>query len=61
MTTTIAPTATRRPSQGTYDRVFYTGLASLMALTVLAGFGGTYYLTRKHYSCCVPYVGSATP
>ena len=28
---------------GTYDRVFYTTLSILMALTVLAGFGPTYY------------------
>jgi FtsH-binding integral membrane protein len=27
-----------------YDRVFYSGMAALMALTVLCGFGPTYYL-----------------
>lgn len=29
---------------GAYDRVFYSGMAILMALTVVAGFAPTYYL-----------------
>lgn len=44
MNTTVEhPATARRVPQGTYDRVFYTGLAILMALTVFAGFGATYY------------------
>ena len=43
MTTTATPLTTRPAPAGAYDRVFYTGLAIAMALTVLAGFGGTYY------------------
>jgi len=44
MNTTVADRATAHGvAEGAYDRVFYTGLAIVMALTVLAGFGGTYY------------------
>jgi hypothetical protein len=42
-TTSAAP----RPSSlvvGAYDRLFYCAMAAAMALTVLAGFGPTYYL-----------------
>jgi hypothetical protein len=35
--------ASRRPSVGRYDRVFYGGIAIALALTVLVGFGPTYY------------------
>jgi hypothetical protein len=43
MTITATPSTVRRAPIGAYDRVFYTGLASAMALTVVAGFGGSYY------------------
>lgn len=38
-----APLSGSRASAGAYDRVFYTGMAIVIALTVLAGFGPTYY------------------
>lgn len=43
-TTTVAPVARQKPRVGAYDRVFYTGMAVALALTVLIGFGPTYYL-----------------
>lgn len=36
--------APRAPAVGAYDRVFYGGMAALMALTAFAGFAPTYYL-----------------
>jgi uncharacterized membrane protein YozB (DUF420 family) len=42
MATIIAGRPAARPV-GTYDRVFYCSLAIVMALTVLVGFGQTYY------------------
>lgn len=33
-----------QPATGAYDRVFYSGMAIVMALTVFAGFAPTYYL-----------------
>lgn len=36
------PRTAARP--GAYDRVFYSGMAIAMAITVLAGFAATYYL-----------------
>ena len=43
-TTTVAILTRERPRIGAYDRVFYTGMAVALALTVLVGFGPTYYL-----------------
>lgn len=43
-TTTVATVARQKPRVGAYDRVFYTGMAVALALTVLVGFGPTYYL-----------------
>ncbi len=43
MTTLAARVATSQHATGAYDRVFYTGMAGLMGLTVLVGFGPTYY------------------
>jgi hypothetical protein len=37
------PRAVARPA-GTYDHVFYSGMAVVMAITVLVGFASTYYL-----------------
>jgi hypothetical protein len=43
--TTVAASRLPTPiAAGQYDRVFYSGLAIAMALTVLIGFGPTYYL-----------------
>lgn len=45
MTTVTVATATReKPQVGAYDRIFYMGMAVALALTVLIGFGPTYYL-----------------
>lgn len=41
-TVATAPTTRTQPI-GQYDRVFYTSLSVLMAMTVVAGFGPTYY------------------
>ena len=43
MTTAVMSEA-RPLASGAYDRVFYTGMAILMTLTVFAGFARTYYL-----------------
>ena len=37
-----APRSATRPA-GAYDRIFYSGMAVAMAITVLAGFSATYY------------------
>lgn len=41
-TTTVIPSA-RVPQVGAHDRTFYSGISIAMALTVLAGFGPTYF------------------
>jgi hypothetical protein len=62
MNTTVALPATARQVQfGAYDRVFYTGLAIAMALTVLAGFGGTYYFRLLSGAAATLSGGSITP
>ena len=44
MSTITATTPGRRAvAVGAYDRVFYSGMAIAMAITVFAGFGPTYY------------------
>lgn len=43
MATVLAPPAAARRTAGAYDRVFYSGMAIAMAVTVLVGFGPTYY------------------
>jgi hypothetical protein len=40
----IAEAFPRSPSAGRYDRMFYSGMAVILALTVLVGFAPTYYL-----------------
>lgn len=37
------PVSASRPVPGTYDRLFYGGMAVAMGLTVVAGFARTYY------------------
>jgi len=45
MATVAAPERSRQPwAAGAYDRVFYSGMAIAMALTVFAGFAPTFYL-----------------
>lgn len=46
---------------GAYDRAFYTGMAILMALTVLAGFGRTYYFRAFTGSATFSGITSFTP
>jgi hypothetical protein len=43
MATVLAPPAAAQRTAGAYDRVFYSGMAIAMAVTVLVGFGPTYY------------------
>ncbi|HWC17899.1 MAG TPA: hypothetical protein VG498_12845, partial [Terriglobales bacterium] len=35
----------RQAAAGTYDRMFYSGMAIAMAVTVFIGFARTYYLS----------------
>ena len=45
MVTVAATSSTRQPvAVGVYDRVFYSGMAIAMAITVFIGFAPTYYL-----------------
>ena len=39
----FSPDGSRSGAAGRYDRVFYSGIAIAMALTVFVGFGPTYY------------------
>jgi hypothetical protein len=43
MATVVERPLARRVAVGRYDRVFYSSIAIAMALTVLVGFGPTYY------------------
>jgi hypothetical protein len=43
MATVAAAEPVRAQQAGAYDRVFYTSLSIVMALTVVAGFGPTCY------------------
>lgn len=62
MNTTVAlPAEARQVQPGAYDRVFYTGLAIVMALTVVAGFGGTYYSRLLSGTPATLSGGSITP
>jgi hypothetical protein len=60
MTTTIARGPATR-TVGAYDRVFYSSLAAAMALTVLVGFGGTYYFRLLSGTATTVTGGSITP
>jgi hypothetical protein len=51
-------TAARTPAVGSYDRLFYSGMAIAMAVTVFAGFAPTFYL-RSLFGA-PPTVGGAT-
>jgi hypothetical protein len=44
---------------GAYDRVFYSGMAIAMALTVFIGFGPTYYL-RPFFDAPPTVTGATT-
>jgi hypothetical protein len=57
MTTVTVSTAARQAAAGAYDRVFYSGMAIAMALTVFIGFAPTYYL-RAYFGAPVTVSGS---
>lgn len=50
-----------RVTPGGHDRVFYTGIALLMAVTVFVGFGQTYYFALSSGTARTITGGSITP
>ena len=60
MATTIAQ-GRATPAAGTHDRVFYSTLAAVMALTVFVGFGQTYYFRLLSGTATTLTGGSITP
>ena len=61
MTRIVAKDFLARTTPGAYDRVFYTGIAVLMALTVFVGFGQTYYFRLISATPRTVSGGSITP
>jgi uncharacterized membrane protein YozB (DUF420 family) len=61
MTTGLAQGMTAKVARGASDRVFFTGIAAVMALTVLAGFGTTYYFRLPSGTPTTLTGGSITP
>jgi hypothetical protein len=59
LATAVVTPAARAHAPGTYDRVFYSTIAILMALTVFAGFARTYYL-RTYFGAPVSITGAVT-
>ena len=60
MATTVA-VATRPHARVTYDRVFYSSMALLMALTVFVGFAPSYYLKPILHTPVRPRQGPLSP
>jgi hypothetical protein len=60
MATTMAHVPATRVA-GSYDRTFYTSLAAVMALTVVVGFGQTYYFRLMSDSAVTLSGGAITP
>jgi hypothetical protein len=58
-TQTVSASMPRAAAPGAYDRVFYSGMAIAMALTVFVGFAPTYYL-RGYFAGGATVTGSAT-
>jgi hypothetical protein len=56
--TAAASTPVRANAPGAHDRLFYSSMAVVMALTVFAGFAPTYYL-RASFGAPVTVSGSA--
>ncbi len=56
MATIAATNSFRTTAPGAYDRVFYSGMAIAMALTVVTGFARTYYL-RSYFGPSVSVTG----
>ena len=61
MTKVVAPELAARVTPGVYDRMFYTGMAALMAATVFVGFGQTYYFRLTSGTAATITGGSITP
>jgi uncharacterized membrane protein YozB (DUF420 family) len=61
MTTGVAQSARTRATPGAPDRVFFTGIAAVMALTVFVGFGSTYYFRLPSGTPTTLTGGSITP
>ena len=61
MQTVVAPSRAPARAVGSYDRVFYSGMAILMALTVFAGFARTFYLRAYFDAPTISGSGSLTP
>ncbi|HYT67278.1 MAG TPA: hypothetical protein VEL51_12710 [Vicinamibacterales bacterium] len=59
MTTITASRSTTRPAPGAYDRAFYSSMAILMALIVMAGFAPTYYL-RGYFGAPKTFSGATS-
>ena len=58
---TMVTTAPRTRARVTYDRVFYSTMALVMALTVFVGFARTYYLKPILHTPVNPRQGPLTP
>ncbi len=58
-TVTASRPAPRTAAVGRYDRLFYSGMAVAMSLTVFAGFAPTYYL-RTYFGATPTVSGSTT-
>ena len=61
MTTTVSAGAITPARAGSRDRLFYTGIASAMALTVFLGFGSTYYFRVPFGTAATITGASITP
>jgi hypothetical protein len=62
MATVAASQPRRQPAAaGAYDRIFYSGMAVVMALTVLVGFAPTYYLRAYFGGVTVTGATSLSP
>ncbi len=54
MTVGVATRSSPAPALARYDRLFYTGMATAIALVVLVGFAPTYYLRPRFFSEGLP-------
>jgi uncharacterized membrane protein YozB (DUF420 family) len=61
MTTGLAQRSPARVAPGASDRIFFTGIAAVMALTVFAGFGTTYYFRLPSGTPTTLSGGTITP
>jgi hypothetical protein len=54
MTVGVAARSASAPAPARHDRLFYTGMATAIALVVLVGFAPTYYLRPRFFSEGLP-------